>query len=101
VDLDAVYWGDIDTHGFVILDRLRRHFPRLRSVLMDRATLAAHPSQWVTEATPTSVVLEHLTPPELELYRGLVAGEPGPAVRLEQERVSFGWIRQALAALGH
>ena len=38
-DLDVVYWGDIDTHGFAILDRLRRHFPRLRSVLMDRATL--------------------------------------------------------------
>jgi hypothetical protein len=101
VDLDAVYWGDIDTHGFVILDRLRRHFPRLRSVLMDRATLAAHPSQWVTEATPTSIALDHLTPPELELYRALVAGEPGPAVRLEQERVGFGWIRQALVALGH
>jgi hypothetical protein len=100
-DLDVVYWGDIDTHGFVILDRLRRHFPGLRSLLMDRTTLAAHPSQWVTEATPTSVALDHLTPPELELYRALVAGDLGPAVRLEQERVGFGWIRQALAALGH
>jgi hypothetical protein len=100
-DLDVVYWGDIDTHGFVILDRLRQHFPRLRSVLMDRATLVAHPSQWVTEATPTSVALDHLPPPELELYRALVAGDLGPAVRLEQERVGFRWIRQALAALGH
>jgi hypothetical protein len=100
-DLDIAYWGDIDTHGFAILDRLRRHFPRLRSVLMDRVTLLSHRSQWVTEATPTSAALDHLTPPELELYRALVAGELGPAVRLEQERVGFGWIRQALAALGH
>jgi hypothetical protein len=26
-DLDIVYWGDIDTHGFVILDRMRQRFP--------------------------------------------------------------------------
>ena len=24
---DVVYWGDIDTHGFAILHRLRRRFP--------------------------------------------------------------------------
>lgn len=42
-------WGDIDTHGFAILDRLRRHFPQVRSMLMDRATLLAHEGQWVTE----------------------------------------------------
>jgi hypothetical protein len=97
-DLDIAYWGDIDTHGFAILDRLRRHFPRLRSVLMDRVTLLSHRSQWVTEAIPTSVALDHLTSHELELYRALVTGELGPAVRLEQERVGFGWIRQALVA---
>jgi hypothetical protein len=34
-------------------------------------------------------------------YLAFPAGEPGPAVRLEQERVGFRWIRQALAALGH
>ena len=26
---DLVYWGDIDTHGFAILNRLRRRFPQL------------------------------------------------------------------------
>ena len=39
--LDLVYWGDIDTHGFAILDRLRHRLPRARSILMDRATLLA------------------------------------------------------------
>ncbi len=24
---DLFYWGDIDTHGFAILDQLRGHFP--------------------------------------------------------------------------
>ena len=56
-DLDLVYWGDVDTHGFAILNRLRHRFPRARSILMDRDTLLAHQSQWVTEATPTRAVL--------------------------------------------
>ena len=36
------YWGDIDTHGFAILDRLRAQFPTVRSFLMNRDTLLAH-----------------------------------------------------------
>ena len=28
---EAWYWGDIDTHGFAILDQLREHFPRIAS----------------------------------------------------------------------
>ena len=42
-DKDLVYWGDIDTHGFAILDRLRARFGSVRSILMDRETLLAHP----------------------------------------------------------
>ncbi len=33
----CLYWGDIDTHGFAILQRARACFPRLESVLMDLA----------------------------------------------------------------
>lgn len=40
-DLDLTYWGDIDTHGFAILNRLRHRFGHARSMLMDRATLLA------------------------------------------------------------
>jgi hypothetical protein len=99
-DLDVVYWGDIDTHGFAILSRLRRHFPRLTSMLMDRDTLIAHQAQWVTEAAPTTLPLEYLTPSEQDLYRDLGIGEYGPAVRLEQERVSFARIQQAMGSFG-
>ena len=42
--LDLAYWGDLDTHGFAILNRLRRRFPRARSILMDRETLLAQQS---------------------------------------------------------
>ena len=44
------YWGDIDTHGFGILDQLRSYFVHVESFLMDRATLDAHSNVWGTEA---------------------------------------------------
>jgi hypothetical protein len=43
------YWGDIDTHGFAILDQLRAHFADVESFLMDRATLLAFEAQWGEE----------------------------------------------------
>ncbi len=95
--LDLVHWGDLDTHGFAILNRLRRRFPHARSLLMDSDTLLAHQTQWVTEPSPTAAALSLLTPDEQALYAALGAGVFGPAVRLEQERISFGVIAQALA----
>jgi hypothetical protein len=90
---ELIYWGDIDTHGFAILARLRRHFPHTRSMLMDRATLLAHRTQWVTEPVPATPDLDHLTPDEAALCRDLITGRLGPSVRLEQERVRFGLVR--------
>jgi hypothetical protein len=34
----VLYWGDLDTHGFAILDELRAHCPHAESLLMNRAT---------------------------------------------------------------
>jgi len=93
---DLVYWGDIDTHGFRILDQLRARVPTVRSILMDEATLLAHLDRVVCEDSPTDAVLEHLTPTEARLYRDLVEDRFGHAVRLEQERVRFGAVREAL-----
>lgn len=98
--LKLTYWGDIDTHGFAILNWLRHHFPAARSVLMDRATLLGHRDQWVTEPAPATAVLSCLDAAEQDLYDDLVAGTLGPAVRLEQERVSFAAVERALADLG-
>ena len=61
--LDVVYWGDIDTHGFAILNRLRHHLPHARSMLMDRATLLDHRDHWVTEPSPTAAALDRLDRP--------------------------------------
>lgn len=92
---NLVYWGDIDTHGFAILNSVRRSFEGARSMLMDRATLLAHEGQWVCEPSPTSEHLEALVPDEASLYTDLVEGVLGNSVRLEQERVSYAAIRQA------
>jgi hypothetical protein len=97
--LDLVYWGDLDTHGFAILNRLRQSFPHARSMLMDRATLFAHQSQRVTEPPPTTAALDLLTPAERELYRSLGANAFGTAIRLEQERVSFTAVEVTLASI--
>jgi hypothetical protein len=94
--LDLVYWGDIDTHGFVILDRMRQRFPRVRSMLMDRTTLLAHLDQWVTEPNPATSRLEFLDSDEAALYADLVADRLGRSVRLEQERIGFGLIERMM-----
>ena len=94
--LDLVYWGDIDTHGLAILSRVRRRFPHARSILMDEATLLAHPAQWVTEPDPTSAALPYLTPAEQSLYQSLQNGTFGERLRLEQEFISFASVAAAL-----
>ncbi len=99
-DRELVYWGDIDTHGFVILDRLRRHWPSARSILMDRETLLAHSTQWVREPTPVAVPLPHLGEDEAVLYRDLVEDTFGPSIRLEQERIRFSAVDRAARAVG-
>ncbi len=97
-DKAVVYWGDIDTHGLAMLSRLRARFPHVRSMLMDHATLAAHPRQWVTEPSQTTALLAHLTDEESAVYRDLIEDRYGPSVRLEQERVRFSLVRAAVEA---
>jgi hypothetical protein len=88
-----VYWGDIDTHGFAILDGLRAKFSHVSSMLIDRATLTAHRAHWGTEEVPALKALERLTTEESSLYGELT----GSHVRLEQERVRFSAIAAALS----
>lgn len=92
------YWGDIDTHGFAILGRLRAWLPQARSVFMDRETLLEHRDRWVTEDRPTAAALTHLTPDELDLYVELVEGRLGNRVRLEQERIDWSWVIERMEA---
>lgn len=92
------YWGDIDTHGFVILDRLRGMLPHVESVLMDLSTLTSHQTQWVREPKPSRDVLGRLTAGESDVYAALTANAFGAAIRLEQERVNFALVKAVLKA---
>jgi len=91
------YWGDIDTHGFAILDQLRGHYPHAMSFLMDRQTLLAHQALWVVESQPTLRDLVRLNPSEGALYDDLRWGRLlDQPVRLEQERIDFGRVVMAV-----
>ena len=90
------YWGDIDTHGFAILDQLRGRLPAVRSFLMDRATLDAHQAQWGEEPDPVIHDLPRLTTEEQTLFDDLRDNRIRVGLRLEQERVGFQWLTAAL-----
>ena len=91
------YWGDLDTHGFAILDQLRHRFAQTVSFLMDRETLLAHRPHWGTESRPETRDLPRLTAEENALYNDLRDNRLGRQVRLEQERIGFEWVREALS----
>lgn len=94
-----LYWGDIDTHGFAILDQLRGYFPRAASFLMDRETLLAHRPHWGEEPEPARHDLSRLTSEEAAVYDDLRFDRHHPRLRLEQERVGFGWLCERLARI--
>lgn len=93
------YWGDIDTHGFAILDQLRRYFAHVSSFLMDRDTLNAHQQHWGEEPDQVRHDLPHLRPEERTLFDDLRDNRIRKNLRLEQERVGFQWVTDRLGRL--
>ena len=94
----VLYWGDLDSHGFAILNRARAAGLELESVLMDAATLQVHRDLWVPEPQPFTGELTRLTPGESATF-ALLATEGYP--RLEQERIPWAYALDALrVALG-
>lgn len=90
----VTYWGDLDSHGFAILHRLRARGVEATSALMDADTLLAHRDLWVADPEPNTGVFILLTPDEKATLQLLSA--QGNA-RLEQERIPWEY---ALAKLG-
>lgn len=93
----GIYWGDIDTHGFIMLHRARAHLPQLASVLMDEATMRHFAALWTEEASPcTAQALDLLTPAEAAVFAALRDNAWGHQLRLEQERIPWPYAVQAL-----
>lgn len=122
-DVPILYWGDLDSHGFAILHRLRSHLglegrmpsaggvpegapsgPRegegpgtaqVTSVLMDEDTLMDHEDLWVREEKPNRGSFGELTGSE---QRALARVRSEGDVRLEQERIPWDVALAALRA---
>lgn len=92
----AVYWGDLDSHGFRILGQARQAGLTVESCLMDSETLHAHRDLWVDEPQPFRGEPANLTPTERETLSDL---RDHGNIRLEQERVDWSFALDRLRAV--
>jgi hypothetical protein len=93
---DVYYWGDIDTHGFAILDEFRQYVPQAKSLLMDRETLMTYREFWGHEDRGQRRDLTRLTSDEAAFYRDICEGRYGYGVRLEQEQIPMAAVADIL-----
>jgi hypothetical protein len=66
---------------------------------MDRETLLAHRLQWGEETERVRQELSSLTVEEAEVYDELRFDRIQPKLRLEQERIGFGWFAAQLGRM--
>jgi hypothetical protein len=87
------YWGDIDAHGFQILNQFRTYFPNTTAVMMDELTFLSFTS---TRGQPATIQnLKLLSEPELNLYNHVRENN----VRLEQERITQSYADERIKKL--
>lgn len=110
-DKDIIYWGDIDTHGFNILNSFREalnysfkdsHYDaslKVRTMLMDMDTLNSNKHYIVQESESVSTFLATLKGKEYLCYEALINHSMGKQVRLEQELIPFDQVLAALKAI--
>lgn len=91
---ELLYWGDIDTHGFAILSQIRGYFPHLKSILMGEDMIKKFKFLAVEESLSKRFLgeLNHLTKEEYRVFENLKENIYGEALRIEQERISFGCL---------
>jgi hypothetical protein len=89
-----VYWGDLDAHGFTILDHLRSTGIPAEAILMDEATLhryAPYASPTYADGSPlpqgTPAPTPFLSDHERRLLEQITAPEWAGPRRIEQERI--------------
>ena len=110
-DKDIIYWGDIDTHGFNILNSFREALNysfkdsyydaslKVRTMLMDIDTLNSNKHYIVQESESVSTFLATLKGKEYLCYEALINHSMGKQVRLEQELIPFDQVLAALKAI--
>lgn len=95
----CIYWGDIDTHGFAILNRARSCLPGIESILMDHQTLLRFQPLWTDEKVQHGAAeLSSLMPDEMAVYTSLKQNLLAQHLRLEQERIGWDYACKAISA---
>lgn len=79
-----------------MLDQVRSFLPQTKSMLMDESILLNHRNLWSMEAKPFFGQLTRLTTDEYRLLCLLQGNTWGKGVRLEQERISFQQVLNAM-----
>lgn len=95
-DKEICYWGDIDTHGFVMLDQVRSFLPQTKSIMMSEDILLQFRNLWSVEEKPFPGCLSRLNNDEHRLLRSLQDDSFGKGVRLEQERISYRQVQMEM-----
>ncbi|WP_435112434.1 Wadjet anti-phage system protein JetD domain-containing protein [Nocardiopsis synnemataformans] len=98
------YWGDIDRHGYEILNGFRADGLPVTSILMDPHTYDAY-ERYGTDTDKNGAAIKHGTPkplahltgPERAVYLRLLDADHTGHRRIEQERIP---LTAALEALG-
>ena len=96
-DVPVLYWGDLDSNGFAILNALRSFAPHAESVMMDRKTLLRYFDLCVDEPSPATGTFPNLTGDEASTLEALAHGDPMRGIanlRLEQERIEWDWAKE-------
>ncbi len=82
-DKTIFYWGDLDEHGFEILNQFKTFFPKTRSILMEKSLLTQH-KIYITEGKQSKAVqLPALDSNETEVFELIRESN----IRLEQEKI--------------
>ncbi|MBA4027412.1 MAG: hypothetical protein C0473_04130 [Cyanobacteria bacterium DS3.002] len=101
---NVIYWGDLDTQGFSILNKARKILPEIKSMLMDQRTLDAHLQMLVEEPVAVQFIetqFTRLTQEELNVCMRLKGLDNLTNARLEQERITWGFACEQIAKFNH
>ena len=83
------YWGDLDSHGFAILNQMRTYFPQTVSAMMDMETFELFEKEGVVPGEKTHAInLSKLSEAEMKVFSFLKENN----LRLEQEKLRQNYV---------
>lgn len=83
------YWGDLDSHGFAILNQMRSYFPQTVSAMMDMETFELFKKEGLVPGEKTNAInLSKLSEAEMKVFTFLKENN----FRLEQEKIRQNYV---------